>query len=104
MHFLFESSFGCTELYLFHHHHIKNFNYNFWKIIHRQRRELTQNFDNLAALLNFNLNQPIPERPELLQMAHDRIIQLRQQLATTQSNNNQIQQKPWKIEKMNIDG
>ena len=50
------------------------------KIIHRQRRELTQNFDNLAALLNFNLNQPIPERPELLQMAHQRIIQLRKQL------------------------
>ena len=70
---------------------------------------MTQNFDNLAALLNFNLNQPIPERPELLQMAHQRIMQLRQQLHIEQlhieqCNQHQVKQEPWKIEKMNIDG
>ena len=68
----------------------------------RQRRELAQHFDNLAALLNFNLNQPIPERPELLQMAAQRINQLRMELQNTQCNNT-IKHEPWKIQKMEID-
>eukprot|EP00483_Globobulimina_turgida_P013107 UN13131 len=63
----------------------------------RQRQELTQNFDNLAALLNFNLNQPFPERPELLQLAAARIKELRKQIKLIQCAPKT--EEPWRIQK-----
>ena len=48
-----------------------------YNYIYRQRQELKQKFDQLAILLRFNMTTPIPDRYELLNMAIDRIHELR---------------------------